>query len=129
MIANDGEVPKATIVKADSYSEEENDEDVVKNMESRHKRLKGGVDFVSVMPKTRSGKILRPFLRDKECGRLNLMQSFGRSIQSNRETYSPRILVLEIGHYSLDAVVLTRPLSSILYSRPSFHPAQDSKSA
>lgn len=33
---------------------------------ARHKWLKGGVEFVDVIPKSPSGKILRRLLRDKE---------------------------------------------------------------
>jgi acyl-coenzyme A synthetase/AMP-(fatty) acid ligase len=43
--------------------------DICKHVEqakSRHKWLKGGVEFVDVIPKSPSGKILRRLLRDKE---------------------------------------------------------------
>jgi ribosome assembly protein SQT1 len=38
----------------------------VEDHKSRHKWLKGGVEFVDVIPKSPSGKILRRLLRDKE---------------------------------------------------------------
>lgn len=68
-----GEVPKAFVVKASSVGLEENDRmvarDICKHVEShkaRHKWLKGGVEFVDIIPKSPSGKILRRLLRDKE---------------------------------------------------------------
>lgn len=38
----------------------------VEEHKSRHKWLKGGVEFIDVIPKSPSGKILRRLLRDKE---------------------------------------------------------------
>lgn len=68
-----GEVPKAFVVKSSSVGLEENDRmvarDICKHVEShkaRHKWLKGGVEFIDVIPKSPSGKILRRLLRDKE---------------------------------------------------------------
>jgi acyl-coenzyme A synthetase/AMP-(fatty) acid ligase len=68
-----GEVPKAFVVKSPSVGLEENDRmvarDIAKHVEkakSRHKWLKGGVEFIDVIPKSPSGKILRRLLRDKE---------------------------------------------------------------
>ncbi len=68
-----GEVPKAYVVKAQSVGLEENDRmtirDIrkhVENSKARHKWLKGGVEFVDVIPKSPSGKILRRLLRDKD---------------------------------------------------------------
>jgi acyl-coenzyme A synthetase/AMP-(fatty) acid ligase len=43
--------------------------EITKHVEShkaRHKWLKGGVEFVDIIPKSPSGKILRRLLRDKE---------------------------------------------------------------
>ena len=43
--------------------------DIMKFIErekARHKWLKGGVEFIDVIPKSPSGKILRRMLRDKE---------------------------------------------------------------
>ena len=68
-----GEVPKAFIVKSSSVGLEDNDKlvqrDIIKHVEdhkARHKWLKGGVEFIDVIPKSPSGKILRRLLRDKE---------------------------------------------------------------
>ena len=43
--------------------------DIQKHVEkhkAKHKWLKGGVEFIDVIPKSASGKILRRMLRDKE---------------------------------------------------------------
>lgn len=68
-----GEVPKAFVVKSSSVGLEDNDRmtarDICKHVEehkARHKWLKGGVEFLDVIPKSPSGKILRRLLRDKE---------------------------------------------------------------
>jgi acyl-coenzyme A synthetase/AMP-(fatty) acid ligase len=67
-----GEVPKAFVVKAAAYkdkSDEETAKEICKHVEdhkSRYKWLKGGVEFIEVVPKSPSGKILRRLLRDKE---------------------------------------------------------------
>jgi acyl-coenzyme A synthetase/AMP-(fatty) acid ligase len=68
-----GEVPKAFVVKSTSVGLEENDRMVVREIQkhveehkARHKWLKGGVEFIDVIPKSPSGKILRRLLRDKE---------------------------------------------------------------
>ncbi len=68
-----GEVPKAFVVKSSSVGLEENNRMVardiykwVKEHKSKHKWLEGGVEFVEVIPKSPSGKILRRLLRDKE---------------------------------------------------------------
>jgi len=68
-----GEVPKAFVVKAANIGMEESDEilkrKIQKHVEaskSRHKWLKGGVEFIDAIPKSPSGKILRRLLRDKE---------------------------------------------------------------
>ncbi|KAL8795474.1 MAG: hypothetical protein Q9195_002063 [Heterodermia aff. obscurata] len=68
-----GELPKAFIVKSSSVGLENNDRllirDIQKHVEkekARHKWLKGGVEFIDVIPKSPSGKILRRMLRDKE---------------------------------------------------------------
>ena len=68
-----GEVPKAFIVKSNSVGLEEGDASVkraiakhVEQHKSRHKWLKGGIEFIDVIPKSPSGKILRRLLRDKE---------------------------------------------------------------
>lgn len=68
-----GEVPKAFVVKSSSVGLEDNDRmvarEIAKHVEehkARHKWLKGGVEFVDVIPKSPSGKILRRLLRDRE---------------------------------------------------------------
>jgi acyl-coenzyme A synthetase/AMP-(fatty) acid ligase len=70
---NAGEVPKAFVVKSSSVSIEENDRVVARKItkyveehKARYKWLKGGVEFIDVIPKSPSGKILRRLLRDKE---------------------------------------------------------------
>ena len=68
-----GEVPKAFVVKANSVGLEESDamtkRSIAKHVQkekARHKWLAGGVEFIDVIPKSASGKILRRLLRDKE---------------------------------------------------------------
>ncbi|KAG8669331.1 hypothetical protein FPOAC1_008723 [Fusarium poae] len=67
-----GEVPKAFVVKslsAESLPDEEVGRDVEKHVADHkavYKQLKGGVEFLDVIPKSPSGKILRRLLRDKE---------------------------------------------------------------
>jgi acyl-coenzyme A synthetase/AMP-(fatty) acid ligase len=68
-----GEVPKAYIVKSNAVGLEDSDIAVkreiqrhVEKEKSRHKWLKGGVEFIDVIPKSASGKILRRLLRDKD---------------------------------------------------------------
>lgn len=67
-----GEVPKAFVVKAaefESKPEEEVAQAIIKHVadhKASYKHLKGGVEFIDVVPKSPSGKILRRFLRDKE---------------------------------------------------------------
>ncbi|KAM0282258.1 hypothetical protein ACHAQH_003122 [Verticillium albo-atrum] len=67
-----GEVPKAYVVKttqAAGKSDEDAARAICKHVEehkARHKWLKGGVEFIEIIPKSPSGKILRRLLRDKE---------------------------------------------------------------
>jgi len=68
-----GEVPKAFVVKAPNVGVGKSElmlkKEIQKHVEqhkSRHKWLKGGVEFISVVPRSPSGKILRRLLRDKE---------------------------------------------------------------
>jgi acyl-coenzyme A synthetase/AMP-(fatty) acid ligase len=68
-----GEAPKAFVVKSSSVGLEDNGRmvarEIAKHVEehkARHKWLKGGVEFVDVIPKSPSGKILRRLLRDQE---------------------------------------------------------------
>ncbi|MCJ1474053.1 hypothetical protein MMC13_002711 [Lambiella insularis] len=67
-----GERPKAFVVKASSVGLEENDRMIIRKIKkhvekekARHKWLKE-VEFIDVIPKSPSGKILRRMLRDKE---------------------------------------------------------------
>jgi acyl-coenzyme A synthetase/AMP-(fatty) acid ligase len=68
-----GEVPKAFVVKSSLTGIEEPDRVVARKI-AKHvemhkgpqKWLKGGVEFIDVIPKSPSGKILRRLLRDKE---------------------------------------------------------------
>lgn len=68
-----GEVPKAFVVKSPSVSAEESDRVVARQIQkhveehkARYKWITGGIEFIDVIPKSPSGKILRRFLRDKE---------------------------------------------------------------
>jgi acyl-coenzyme A synthetase/AMP-(fatty) acid ligase len=70
--ARAGEVPKAFVVKAPQAKGKSDDEvaqSINKHVEehkARHKWLKGGIEFIDVIPKSPSGKILRRLLRDRE---------------------------------------------------------------
>ncbi|PKS06118.1 hypothetical protein jhhlp_007434 [Lomentospora prolificans] len=71
-----GEVPKALVVlrkgsKIDPQTAEQQLKDWVAQHKSKHKHLKGGVEFIPEVPKSPSGKILRRFLRDRERSRLS----------------------------------------------------------
>ncbi|KAK0703504.1 hypothetical protein B0T26DRAFT_657750 [Lasiosphaeria miniovina] len=68
----DGEVPKAFVVTSAEVSSRK-DEDIaaeilkfVQDHKAHYKWLKGGVEFIDVIPKSPSGKILRRLLRDRE---------------------------------------------------------------
>ncbi|KAK3336034.1 hypothetical protein B0T19DRAFT_26425 [Cercophora scortea] len=68
----DGEVPKAFVVTPASMASRK-DEDIaaeimkhVQDHKAKYKWLKGGVEFIDVIPKSPSGKILRRLLRDRE---------------------------------------------------------------
>jgi acyl-coenzyme A synthetase/AMP-(fatty) acid ligase len=66
-----GEAPKAFVVKSPSaHSDDAITTEAIKkhvqDHKARHKWLKGGVQFVEVIPKSPSGKILRRMLRDQE---------------------------------------------------------------
>ncbi|KAI1727780.1 AMP-binding enzyme domain-containing protein [Ditylenchus destructor] len=67
-----GEVPKAFVVKADDSLTEEQIKDFVKKRVAHYKQLKGGVEFVSEIPKSPAGKILRRMLRDKMAEKENV---------------------------------------------------------
>ncbi|EEU47537.1 uncharacterized protein NECHADRAFT_59366 [Fusarium vanettenii 77-13-4] len=67
-----GEVPKAFVVKAPQAKGKSDDEvkesinKYVEEHKAKHKWLKGGIEFIDVIPKSPSGKILRRLLRDRE---------------------------------------------------------------
>ncbi|KAF3910801.1 hypothetical protein ABW20_dc0103169 [Dactylellina cionopaga] len=65
-----GELPKAFVVlNPEVKPMDEVKQELMKwvsDHKSRHKRLGGGVEFIDVVPKSPSGKILRRLLRDKE---------------------------------------------------------------
>lgn len=67
-----GEVPKAFVVKsssAQSLDEKKVVDDILKHVadhKASYKQLRGGVEFLEIIPKSPSGKILRRLLRDKE---------------------------------------------------------------
>lgn len=67
-----GEVPKAFVVKsssAQSLDEKKVGDDIMKHVadhKASYKQLRGGVEFLEIIPKSPSGKILRRLLRDKE---------------------------------------------------------------
>lgn len=66
-------MPKAYVVKSAQIGLEDSERLImrhiskhVENHKSRHKWLKGGIEFIDVIPKSPSGKILRRLLRDKD---------------------------------------------------------------
>ncbi|PGH09791.1 hypothetical protein GX51_00478 [Blastomyces parvus] len=66
-----GEVPKAYVVKANNAPADDHTLilDIKKHVsdhKAHYKWLKGGVQFIDVIPKTASGKILRRHLRDRD---------------------------------------------------------------
>lgn len=67
----EGEVPKAFVVK--DKSAEGSDEEIQKSIskhvadhKTNYKWLRGGVEFIDIVPKSASGKILRRLIRDQE---------------------------------------------------------------
>ncbi|CAN8099762.1 unnamed protein product [Discula destructiva] len=70
--ARAGEVPKAFVVKS-AAAKSVPDEEAAKTLyqyvadhKARYKRLEGGIEFIEIVPKSPSGKILRRLLRDRE---------------------------------------------------------------
>ena len=65
-----GEYPKAFVVLNPGVEANEETVNVLKKWVADHKasykRLGGGVEFIDVIPKSPSGKILRRMLRDQE---------------------------------------------------------------
>lgn len=71
-----GEVPKAIVVlrkdtNVDEKTAEKQLKEWVAEHKSKHKHLRGGVEFLPEVPKSPSGKILRRLLRDREKARLS----------------------------------------------------------
>lgn len=72
-----GELPKAYVVKSPHHISKDNAslaldiQNYVKSHKARHKWLQGGVEFIDVIPKSPSGKILRRQLCDRESKRRN----------------------------------------------------------
>lgn len=66
-----GELPKAFVVRRGNVTSEEIKNFVAKKVPP-HKKLRGGVEFVDVIPKSASGKILRRMLRQQEKARCKL---------------------------------------------------------
>lgn len=64
-----GELPKAFVVPKTGHKASEDLEQelkkYVKERKVRHKHIDGGIDFVPLIPKSASGKILRRVLRDE----------------------------------------------------------------
>ena len=65
-----GEVPRAYVVKAKEDLEETSVKEHVAKALSKHKHLEGGVEFVTEIPKSAAGKILRKDLRASFAKRL-----------------------------------------------------------
>lgn len=65
-IPNDrsGEVPKAFVVPREPKLTEDDVKKFVAGKVSEHKHLTGGVQFITAVPKTASGKILRRNLKE-----------------------------------------------------------------
>lgn len=69
-----GEVPKAFVVRAPGARlSPESDEAMARSIQqhvekekTRYKWISGGIEFIDVIPKSASGKILRRLLRDAE---------------------------------------------------------------
>ncbi|KAM0470468.1 hypothetical protein ACHAP7_009532 [Fusarium lateritium] len=67
--ARTGELPKAFIVKGVDRPDDEVGREIqryVQEHKAKHKWLGGGIEFIQVVPKSPSGKILRRILRDQQ---------------------------------------------------------------
>lgn len=79
--SNAGELPKAFIVKSSAAQAMNEDRltnelhDHVKKHKAHYKWLRGGIEFIEIIPKSPSGKILRRVLRDREKERMRRMRS------------------------------------------------------
>ena len=64
--ARAGELPRALVVKKqDSSLTEEKVEKFIRDTLSDYKRVRGGVQFIDVVPTSPSGKILRRVFKDQ----------------------------------------------------------------
>lgn len=61
-----GEAPKAYVVKKNDSLGEKEVMDYVAGRVTEHKHLAGGVEFIDVIPKSQSGKILRRVLKESQ---------------------------------------------------------------
>ena len=59
------EVPRAYVVRSGPHITEQMVKDFIKSKAASYKQLRGGVEFVDVIPKSPSGKILRKELRQR----------------------------------------------------------------
>ena len=59
-----GEVPRAFVVKADPSLKEDEVKQIIVEKLAKYKRLEGGVQFISQIPKSPAGKILRRELKE-----------------------------------------------------------------
>ena len=62
-----GELPRAYVVLKEGFANTTSEADIqsfVRERVAAYKRLDGGVEFIDVIPKSASGKILRRILRD-----------------------------------------------------------------
>ena len=66
-----GELPKAYVVRRGNVTSREIMEFVAKKVQPQ-KKLRGGVEFVSAIPKSSTGKILRRVLRKNENSKSHL---------------------------------------------------------
>ena len=77
----EGEVPKAFVVRAPGAIEDSAAivrRDIARHVErhkSRYKWLAGGIEFIDVVPKSPSGKILRRLVRDREREKVKKQES------------------------------------------------------
>lgn len=65
-----GEVPKAFVVKKDKTLSQEHINTYMKKYVAPFKLLRGGIEFVTEIPKSASGKILRQKLRITEMNKI-----------------------------------------------------------
>jgi 4-coumarate--CoA ligase len=66
---NDGEYPKAFVVRKHQDVTARELQDFIEQRLSRHKWLTGGVAFIDVVPRTSTGKVIRRALQQREQGK------------------------------------------------------------